>query len=111
MKKIGIVGGVGWQSTTEYYSELCRRTEEFHLASNPHDVPTMPEISIESLDLAKAISYLGSDDDEQSWSQFADYHRRARNSVFTAAAGVLVLVSITAAQTACRSATAAAEPT
>jgi len=78
MKKIGIVGGVGWQSTTEYYSELCRRSEEFHLARNPHDVPTMPEISIESLDLAKAISYLGSDDDDgQSWSQFDDYHQRA----------------------------------
>jgi aspartate racemase len=27
--------------------------------------------------LAKAISYLGSNDDEQSWSQFDDYHRRA----------------------------------
>ncbi len=53
MKKIGIVGGVGWQSTTEYYSGLCRRSEEFHLARNPHDVPTMPEISIESLDLGR----------------------------------------------------------
>jgi aspartate racemase len=77
MKRIGIVGGVGWQSTTEYYSELCRRSEQFHLARNPHNMPTMPEISIESLDLAKAISYVGSDDDEQSWSQFDDYHRRA----------------------------------
>jgi len=77
MKKIGIVGGVGWQSTTECYSELCRRSEQWHLARNSRDVPTMPEISIESLDLAKAISYLGSDDDEQSWSQFDDYHRRA----------------------------------
>jgi aspartate/glutamate racemase len=28
MKKIGIVGGVGWQSTMEYYSELCRRSEQ-----------------------------------------------------------------------------------
>ena len=77
MKKIGIVGGVAWQSTTEYYSELCRRSEQWHLARNPHNVPMMPEISIESLDLAKAISYLASDDDEQSWSQFDDYHRCA----------------------------------
>jgi aspartate racemase len=77
MKRIGIVGGVGWQSTTEYYSGLCRRSEQWHLARSPSGVPTMPEISIESLDLAKAISYLGSDNDEQSWSQFDDYHRRA----------------------------------
>jgi aspartate racemase len=77
MKKIGIVGGVGWQSTMEYYSGLCRRSEQWHLARNRRDIPTMPEISIESLDLAKAISYLGSDDDEESWSQFDDYHRRA----------------------------------
>ena len=55
MKKIGIVGGVGWQSTTEYYAELCRRSEQWHLARNPRDVPTMPEISIESLDLVKAM--------------------------------------------------------
>jgi aspartate racemase len=77
MKKIGIVGGLGWQSTSEYYSELNRRSESWHLARNPSDVPSMPEISIESLDMAKAIAYLGSDDNEQSWSQFDDYHRRA----------------------------------
>jgi aspartate racemase len=77
MKKIGIVGGVGWQSTMEYYSGICRRSEQWHLARNRRDVRTMPEISIESLDLAKAISCLGSDDNEQSWSQFDEYHRDA----------------------------------
>jgi aspartate/glutamate racemase len=34
-------------------------------------------MSIESLDLNKAISYLGADDNEQSWSQFDEYHRAA----------------------------------
>jgi aspartate racemase len=95
MKKIGIVGGVGWQSTIEYYSELCRRSEQFHLARNPHDVPTMPEISIESLDLAKAISYLGSDEDEQSWSQFDDYHRRALKRLETNGADFALMASNT----------------
>ena len=95
MKKIGIVGGVGWQSTTEYYSELCRRSEQWHLARNPRDVPTMPEISIESLDLAKAISYLGSDDDEQSWSQFDDYHRRALKRLETNEADFALMASNT----------------
>ncbi len=95
MKKIGIVGGVGWQSTTEYYSELCRRSEQWHLARNPRDVPTMPEISIESLDLAKAVSYLGSDDDEQSWSQFDDYHRRALKRLETNEADFALMASNT----------------
>ncbi len=95
MKKIGIVGGVGWQSTTEYYSELCRRSEQWHLARNSRDVPTMPEISIESLDLAKAISYLGSDDDEQSWSQFDDYHRCALKRLETNEADFALMASNT----------------
>jgi aspartate racemase len=95
MKKIGIVGGVGWQSTTEYYSELCRRSEQWHLARNPRRVPTMPEISIESLDLAKAIAYLGSDDDEESWSQFDDYHRRALKRLETNGADLALMASNT----------------
>jgi aspartate racemase len=95
MKKIGIVGGVGWQSTMEYYSEFCRRSEQWHLARNPRDLPTMPEISIESLDLAKAIAYLGSDDNEQSWSQFDDYHRHALKRLETNGADFAVIASNT----------------
>jgi aspartate racemase len=76
VKKIGIVGGVAWQSTVHYYSELCGRRERRHVAPNLPVAPSTPEISIESLDLALAISYLGSDD-EQSWSQFDQYHRAA----------------------------------
>ncbi len=77
MKKIGIVGGVAWPSTVEYYTELCRRSEEWHRARDPNAVARMPELSIESLDLATAVSYLGSDGDEESWSRFDDYHRAA----------------------------------
>ncbi|HEY6466055.1 MAG TPA: amino acid racemase [Candidatus Acidoferrales bacterium] len=77
MKKIGIVGGVAWQSTAEYYSELCRRSERWHLDRNPGEPARTPEMSIESLDLSTAVSYLGSDGDEKSWSRFDDYHREA----------------------------------
>jgi len=77
MKKIGIVGGVAWPSTVDYYSEICRRSEQWHLGRNPQGVPSTPEMSIESLDLNQAVSYLGTDDDEESWSQFDDYHRAA----------------------------------
>jgi len=77
MKKIGIVGGVAWLSTVDYYSEICRRSERWHVARGAPGVPSTPEMSIESLDLNKAVSYLGIDGDEESRSLFDDYHRAA----------------------------------
>lgn len=77
MKKIGIVGGVAWPSTVDYYSEICRRSEQWYLAKNPRGVSSTPEMSIESLDLNKAVSYLGVDGAEESWAQFDEYHRAA----------------------------------
>ncbi len=55
----------------------------------------MPEITIESLDLAKAISYLGSDDDQGSWSRFDDYHRTALQRLEASGAEVAVIASNT----------------
>src|SRR4029450_3048587 len=80
MKKIGIVGGVAWPSTVDYYSEICKRSEGWHVARNPQCVPSTPEMSIEPLDFNKAVSYLGNDDDEESWSRFDDYHRVCESS-------------------------------
>jgi aspartate racemase len=77
MKKIGIVGGLAWPSTVDYYSELCRRSEEWQKARNLHSAASMLEICIESLDVNKALSYIGNENDEKSWSQFDEYHRSA----------------------------------
>jgi len=93
MKKIGIVGGVGWQSTVFYYSELCRRGEQLHLGKNLREVPSTFEISIESLDHAKAVSYLGSDEDEESWSQFDEYHRAALKRLAASGADFALIAS------------------
>jgi len=95
MKKIGIVGGIAWQSTVEYYSELCRKSEQWHVAKNPSEVAHMPEISIESLDLAKAIAYLGSDDDERSWTQFDNYHHAALKRLEATGADFALIASNT----------------
>ena len=38
-------------------------------------LPQMPEIAIESLNIAKALSLLGSDADPASWAGFDAYHR------------------------------------
>jgi aspartate racemase len=55
----------------------------------------MPEIGIESLDLAKAVAYLGSDDDEDSWTQFDDYHRAALRRLEASGAEVALVASNT----------------
>jgi aspartate racemase len=95
MKKIGIVGGVAWLSTVDYYSELCRRGEQWHVARNLQGAPSTPEMSIESLDLNKAVSYLGTDDDEESWSQFDDYHRAALERLEASGADFAIMASNT----------------
>ena len=66
-----------------------------HVARGLSGPPTMPEISIESLDLAKAISYLGSDGDEESWAQFDGYHRAAIRRLEANGAEVALIASNT----------------
>lgn len=93
MKKIGIVGGVGWQSTVDYYSHICRRSEERHLAMHLPGAPATPEIAIESLDHRKAISYLGTHGDEESWAQFDEYHRAALQRLVASGADFALIAS------------------
>ena len=95
-KKIGIVGGVSWLSTVDYYSGICRRSEEWQLATNPHPVPSTPEMSIESLDIRKAIALLGVDEDENSWTQFDHYHRAALKRLESSGADFALIASNTA---------------
>jgi aspartate racemase len=75
MKKIGILGGLAWPSTVEYYAGICRLAEARHTAAGLPGAAAMPEMSIESLDVVRAASLLGDDDDEASWAAFDEYHR------------------------------------
>jgi aspartate racemase len=50
-------------------------------------------MSIESLDLSKAIAYLGLDGDEESWSRFDDYHRAALQRLEASGAEFAVIAS------------------
>lgn len=95
MKKIGIVGGVGWRSTIEYYAEICRRYEEQHAARGRDGTAPSPEIAIESLDLARSVALLGSDEIEGSWARFDEYHRDALKRLEAAGAGVALIASNT----------------
>lgn len=99
MKKLGIVGGVAWASTVDYYSEFCRQSElwrlEWQSAAEPSTLSMTPEMSIESLDLAKAVAWLGMDGDESSWAKFDDYHRTALERLEASGAEFAVIASNT----------------
>jgi len=95
MKKIGIVGGVGWRSTVDYYRELCRRAEALHAARGLAGLPEMPEMGIESLDLRRAVALLGQDGDEDSWLEFDAYHRAALRRLEASGADFAILASNT----------------
>jgi aspartate racemase len=52
-------------------------------------------MSIESLDLNKAVSYLGIDDNEESWSRFDEYHRAALRRLEASGADFALMASNT----------------
>jgi aspartate racemase len=92
MKKIGIVGGVGWRSTVEYYSGICGAFESSEASGAD---PAFPEMSIESLDLGTAVSLFGNADEAGSWAGFDDYHREALLRLVARGAEVALIASNT----------------
>lgn len=95
MKKIGIVGGIGWPATIEYYAGISRLSERRHRSENGRGPAPMPEIAIESLDLCKAWEYIGVSGDEASWARFDDYHRGALRRIQASGADFAVIASNT----------------
>jgi len=95
VKKIGIVGGVAWPSTVVYYSELSRRGDEWRLTDAPKAQALAFEMTIESLDLNRAVAYWGNDDDDASWARFDEYHRNALKRLEASGAEVAVMASNT----------------
>ena len=95
MRKIGILGGVGWRASAEYYAGLCRLGEAWRSQADKSTVSPVQEISIESLDQATAIACLGVDGDEASWSRFDAYHRDALQRLQAAGAEFAIMASVT----------------
>ena len=63
MKKIGLVGGTGPESTLMYYKELNTRIDQLT------EGKAMPDLSIESVDFRKAWSYVSNGENDK----LADY--------------------------------------
>lgn len=85
MKKIGIVGGVGWPSTLDYYRLICTKANT-HFKGLGIDPPyPTPPIAIESLvmaDVRKVRPNPG--DSEEAWEPYDAIFRQAFNRLQTA---------------------------
>lgn len=68
--RLGLVGGLAWPSTVDYYTALCSGVQQaFTAAGHPSPGPTPPMI-IDSLDLDHLMRMRGQAGDEASWAGF-----------------------------------------
>ncbi len=77
MKKIGIIGGLAWPSTADYYRLICKQANEhFRQLDQPPPYAT-PTMVIESLNINETRSARGTDGDEDSWVGYDNLFRDA----------------------------------
>ncbi|EBA17250.1 Asp/Glu/Hydantoin racemase family protein [Roseobacter sp. SK209-2-6] len=98
MKKIGILGGVGWASTLDYYRGICAgawsHQREAGTAPKSGPIP-VPRITIESVNQAETRSLRGMQDDEQSWADFDAVFHEALLTLEVAGCDFAVIASNT----------------
>lgn len=94
MKKIGIVGGVGWPSTIEYYRLICEASQHYHKDKDFSGPIPMPEISIESLNMNFTVNNRGSNEPD-SWVAWDDYFQSAVNRLENSGAELILIASVT----------------
>jgi len=77
MKKIGILGGVGWASTIDYYRAICQGASAHFAARGAGSPLPVPPMSIESVVQAETRALRGRPGDEGSWERFDAVFRAA----------------------------------
>ena len=89
MKKIGLVGGTGPESTLMYYKELNTRIDQLT------EGKAMPDLSIESVDFRKAWAYVSAGENEKLADYLSEKVTCLKNSgceVISLTAGTMHLV-------------------
>ncbi|WP_171178012.1 aspartate/glutamate racemase family protein [Ruegeria sp. HKCCD8929] len=95
MKKIGILGGVGWASTVDYYRAIAEGAGRF-FAERGHGSPLpVPPMTIESVTQAKTRALRGNPDDEVSWAAFDAVFREALLTLEKAGCDFAIIASNT----------------
>ncbi|MCL6284535.1 aspartate/glutamate racemase family protein [Ruegeria sp. 2012CJ41-6] len=95
MKKIGIVGGVGWASTVDYYRALCQGAGRFFAARGAGSPLPVPPMSVESVTQAKTRALRGTPGDEASWARFDAVFREALRNLERAGCDFALIASNT----------------
>lgn len=96
MKKLGIVGGVAWPSTIDYYKAICRLSLAHHKDKGISGPPPMPEMSIESLNINKSFGLRGGAiSEEASWAAYDQYFREALQRLEASGADMAIIASNT----------------
>ncbi|MCV2889397.1 aspartate/glutamate racemase family protein [Ruegeria aquimaris] len=95
MKKIGILGGVGWPSTIDYYRAIAEGAGRF-FANRGHTAPLpIPRMTIESVTQSQTRALRGRAGDERSWSGFDAVFRDALLTLQTAGCDFAIIASNT----------------
>jgi aspartate racemase len=96
MKKIGIVGGVGWASTADYYRLICSATNAHFKAAGVSPPYPTPPITIESLNMAETRKLRGQPGgDDAGWVEFDAVFRKAFKRLQSAGCDFGILASNT----------------
>ncbi len=77
MKKIGILGGLAWPATVEYYKAICQLSQTYHATSALSGPSPMPEMCIESVNINYSYNRRGRFGDEMSWKEYDAYFHAA----------------------------------
>lgn len=94
-KKIGIIGGIAWQSTVEYYRTICQLSQARFAAEGGTGPADMPEFSIESVNIRESQSRRGVAGDKASWARFDAYFQAALQRLQASGADFAVIASNT----------------
>jgi aspartate racemase len=96
MKKLGMVGGVAWPSTVDYYRAICCLSLAYHKGKSISGPSPVPEMTIESLNINKSFGLRGASmADDASWARYDQYFREALQRIEANGADLAIIASNT----------------
>jgi len=95
MKKIGILGGLAWPATVEYYKAICQLSQDHHADSNLPGPCPMPEMCIESVNINYSYNRRGRYGEEDSWRAYDAYFNAALKRLEANGADFAIIASNT----------------
>ena len=95
MKKIGMIRGVAWPSTLDYYRLICTKTNEHFMAQGASASYPTPPMVIESLNINETRKLRGVEGDDASWHRYDCVFQDALKCLAQAGAEIGVIASNT----------------